>query len=42
MPLIDALGLDWTLTQRNLHRAQQLVAVERGAAAVALDDYQLA
>src|SRR5262249_25266451 len=40
--LIDALGLDRTLAQRDLHRAQQLVAVERHAAAVALDDHELA
>src|SRR5262249_55070022 len=40
--LVDALGLDRTLAQRDLHRAQQLVAIERHAAAVALDDHQLA
>src|SRR5262249_50120461 len=40
--LVDALGLDRTLAQRDLHRAQQLVAVERHAAAVALDDHELA
>src|SRR5262249_41724527 len=40
--LVDALRLDRTLAQRDLHRAQQLVAVERHAAAVALDDHKLA
>src|SRR5262249_49369381 len=40
--LVDALGLDRPLAQRDLHRAQQLVAVERDAAAVALDDSELA
>src|SRR5262249_6498243 len=40
--LLDALGLDWALAQRDLHRAQELVAVERYAAAVALDHHQLA
>src|SRR5579872_1453298 len=40
--LVDALGLDRPLAQRDLHRAQQLVAVERHPAAVALDDHQLA
>src|SRR5262245_44692259 len=39
--LVDTLGLDRTLAQRDLHRAQQLVAIERHAAAVALDDHQL-
>src|SRR5215469_3145189 len=40
--LIDALRLDRTLAQRDLDRAQQLVSVERHAAAVALDDHKLA
>src|SRR5262249_61801960 len=40
--LINALGLDWTLAQRDLHRAQQLVPIERHPTAVALDDDQLA
>ncbi len=40
--LLDALGLDRALAQRDLHRAHQLVAVERHAAAVALDHGQLA
>src|SRR5215470_17671921 len=40
--LVDPLGLDRTLAQRDLHRAQQLVAVERHAAAVALDHHELA
>src|SRR5262249_12076973 len=40
--LFDALGLDRPLAQGDLHRAQQLVAVERHAAAVALDYDQLA
>ena len=40
--LLDALGLDRALAQRDLHRAHQLVAVERHAAAVALDHDELA
>src|SRR5579864_6565579 len=40
--LVDTFGLDRTLAQRDLHRAQQFVAVERHAPAVALDDNQLA
>src|SRR6516162_3848982 len=40
--LIDALRLDRTLAQRDLDRAQQLVSIERHAAAVALDDHKLA
>src|SRR5262249_25158883 len=40
--LVDAFRLDRTLAQRDLHRAQQLVAVERHAATVALNDHQLA
>src|SRR6476661_9850708 len=40
--LVDALGLDRTLAQRDLHRAQQLVAIERYAAAIALDHDELA
>src|SRR5713101_3243245 len=40
--LIDALRLDRTLAQRDLHRAQELVTVKRHAAAVALDDDELA
>src|SRR5271166_5845833 len=40
--LIDALGLDRALAQRDLHRAQELVAVEWHATAVALDDHELA
>src|SRR5260370_21255708 len=40
--LVDALGLDRALPQRDLHRAHQLVAVKRHPAAVALDHYQLA
>src|SRR5262249_46202181 len=35
--LVDALRLDRPLAQRDLHRAQELVAVERDAAPVALD-----
>ena len=40
--LVDPLRLDRALAQRDLHRAQQLVAVERHAPAVALDDDQFA
>ena len=40
--MIDALGFDRALTQGDLHRPQQLVAVERNAAAVALNDDKLA
>src|SRR5258706_567235 len=40
--LIDALGLDRTLAQRDLQRAQQLIPIEWHATAVALDDDQLA
>src|ERR1051326_6385395 len=40
--LVDAFGLDRAFAQRDLHRAQELVAVERHAPAVALDDDQLA
>src|SRR3984885_806783 len=40
--LVDALGIDRALAAGDLHRPQQLVAVERHAAAVALDDDQLA
>src|SRR5262249_44119368 len=39
--LIDALGLDRALAQRDLHRAQELVAVEGNAPAVALDHREL-
>src|SRR5215472_1899539 len=40
--LINALGLDGTLAQRDLHRPQQLVSVEGHTAAVALDHHELA
>src|SRR6202166_5337975 len=40
--LVDALGIDRALAAGDLHRAQQLVAVERHAPAVALDDDELA
>src|SRR5262249_7559729 len=40
--LLDALRLDRALAQRDLHRAQELVAVERHAPAVAFDHHQLA
>src|SRR4029453_2698445 len=40
--LLDALGLDRALAQRDLYRAQELVAVERHATAVALDHGELA
>src|SRR6185437_7400905 len=40
--LLDALGLDGALAQRDLHRAQQLVTVEGRAPPVALDDGELA
>src|SRR5262245_37125039 len=40
--LVDALRLDRTLAQRDLDRTQQLVAIERDAAAVALDHRELA
>jgi len=40
--LVDALGLDRTLAQGDLDRAQQLVAIERHTAAVALDHNELA
>src|SRR5215475_2499148 len=40
--LLDPLLLDRTLAQRDLHRAQELVAVERHTPAVALDHGQLA
>src|SRR5262249_18335387 len=40
--LLHPLRLDPALAQRDLHRAHQLVAVERHAAAVALDHGQLA
>src|SRR4029079_7060453 len=40
--LVDALGLDRPLAQRDLDRPQQLIAIERHAPAVALDDDELA
>src|SRR5215813_8837181 len=40
--LLDPLLLDRALAQRDLHRAQKLVAVERHPPAVALDHGQLA
>src|SRR6202020_2406533 len=40
--LVDALGIDRTLAAGDLHGAQQLVAVERHAPAIALDDGQFA
>src|SRR5262249_9007618 len=40
--LIDALGLDRPLAQCDLHRAQELVAIERHPPPVALDDDELA
>ena len=39
---LDALGIDGALAQRDLHRAHQLVAIERHALAGALDDGELA
>src|SRR5262249_22682128 len=40
--LVDPLRLDRALAQRDLHRAQELVTVERHATAVALDHGQFA
>ena len=40
--LLDALGLNRPLAQRNLHRPHELVAIERNAATVALYDGQFA
>src|SRR6185295_18226545 len=40
--LLDALRLDRALSERDRQRADQLVAVERRAAAVALDNDKLA
>src|SRR5262249_59606124 len=40
--LLDAVGIDVALAQRDLDRSRELVAVERHAAPVALDDGQLA
>src|SRR5262249_19217085 len=40
--LFDALRLDRPLAQRDLHRTHELVAVERHAPSVALDDHELA
>src|SRR5205085_7582931 len=40
--LLDALGLDIALAQRDLDRARELVAVERQTAAVALDHGEFA
>ena len=40
--LVDAFRIDRSLAAGDLHRAQQLVAVERHAPAVALDHRQLA
>ena len=40
--LLDTLRLDRTFAQRDLHRAHQLVAIERHASAVALDHDQFA
>src|SRR5690606_33970265 len=39
---LDAVGIDIALADRDLHRAQQLVAVERHLAAGALDDDEVA
>src|SRR5262250_790190 len=40
--LLDAIGIDIALAHRNGDRAREFVAVERNAAAVALDDDKLA
>src|SRR5882672_711220 len=40
--LLDAIGIDIALAHRNGDRARELVAVERNAAAVALDDDEFA
>jgi hypothetical protein len=40
--LLDPFGLDRSLAQRDLHRAHQLVAIERDAPAGTFDDGQFA
>jgi hypothetical protein len=40
--LVNALGIHWALAERYLHRAQELIAIEWHAAAVALDHNQFA
>src|SRR5262249_57982444 len=40
--LVDTLGIDRPFTQRDLHRTQELVAIERHAPPIALDHNQLA
>src|SRR5262245_54263402 len=40
--LLNTLGLDGALAQRDLHRSHELVAIKGNTAAVALDDGQFA